>query len=50
MAFEIKRVALYARFSSDNQRTESINAQRRAMRKYCQQNHSQQIKDPNFRK
>lgn len=24
---EIKRVALYARFSSDHQRTESINAQ-----------------------
>ena len=39
MAFEIKRVALYARFSSDNQRTESIDAQIRAMRKYCQQNH-----------
>lgn len=39
MDFEIKRVALYARFSSDNQRTESIDAQIRAMRKYCQQNH-----------
>lgn len=39
MAFEIKRVVLYARFSSDNQRIESIDAQIRAMRKYCQQNH-----------
>lgn len=33
---EIKRVALYARFSSDNQRSESIDAQIRAMKKYCQ--------------
>ena len=33
------RVALYARFSSDNQRSESIDAQIRAMRAYCQQNH-----------
>lgn len=31
------RVALYARFSSDNQRTESIDAQLRAMRGYCEQ-------------
>lgn len=31
------RVALYARFSSDNQRTESIDAQIRAMKAYCQQ-------------
>ena len=30
------RVALYARFSSDNQRSESIDAQLRAMRTYCQ--------------
>lgn len=29
--------ALYARFSSDNQRTESIDAQLRAMHTYCQQ-------------
>ena len=29
--------ALYARFSSDNQRTESIDAQLRAMRAYCEQ-------------
>ena len=35
---EIKRAALYARFSSDNQRTESIDAQIRAMRQYCNQN------------
>lgn len=33
------RVALYARFSSDNQRTESIDAQLRAMRGYCEQHH-----------
>ena len=32
------RVALYARFSSDLQRSESIDAQIRAMRKYCEQN------------
>lgn len=30
-------VALYARFSSDNQRSESIDAQIRAMKAYCQQ-------------
>ena len=29
-------VALYARYSSDNQRTESIVAQLRACREYCQ--------------
>ena len=29
------RVVLYARFSSDNQRSESIDAQIRAMKKYC---------------
>jgi len=34
-----KRVALYARFSSDNQRSESIDAQVRAMTKYCKENH-----------
>lgn len=32
------RVALYARFSSDNQRSESIDAQIRAMKAYCKQN------------
>ena len=31
------KVALYARFSSDNQRTESIDAQIRAMKEYCAQ-------------
>lgn len=33
-----KRAALYARFSSDNQRSESIDAQIRAMKKYCNDN------------
>lgn len=33
------KVALYARFSSDNQRTESIDAQLRSMREYCKQKH-----------
>ena len=33
------RVALYARFSSDNQRSESIDAQIRAMEAYCKQHH-----------
>ena len=32
------RVALYARFSSNNQREESIDAQIRAMEEYCQRN------------
>lgn len=32
------RVALYARFSSDLQRSESIDAQVRAMRRFCEQN------------
>ena len=32
------RVALYARFSSENQRSESIDAQIRAMKAYCKQN------------
>lgn len=32
------RVALYARFSSNNQREESIDAQIRAMKEYCQKN------------
>lgn len=31
------RVAIYARFSSDNQRSESIDAQIRAMKAYCKQ-------------
>lgn len=33
-----KRVVMYARYSSDNQRSESIDAQIRAMTKYCEQN------------
>ena len=37
----IPRVAQYARFSSDNQRTESIDAQIRAMNQFCRQNHWQ---------
>ena len=39
----IPRVALYARFSSDNQRTESIDAQIRAMKKHCQHEHWQVV-------
>lgn len=35
---EVKRVVAYARFSSDNQRTESIDAQVRAIRDYCLKN------------
>lgn len=41
MSFAIPRVSLYARFSSDNQRTESIDGQVRAMKAYCQQKHWQ---------
>jgi len=37
----IQRVAQYARFSSDNQRTESIDAQIRAMNQFCKQQHWQ---------
>lgn len=63
MSISVPRVALYARFSSDNQRTESIDAQVRAMRQYCQQQHWQIVstyvdeaksalsdKRPNFQK
>ena len=39
-----KRAALYARFSSDLQRTESIDAQIRAMKKYCVDNNLQVVK------
>ena len=35
------RTVLYARFSSDNQRSESIDAQIRAMKTYCKQHHLQ---------
>ena len=34
----IPKAAVYARFSSDNQRDESIDAQLRAIQKYCEQN------------
>lgn len=34
-----RKAALYARFSSDNQRSESIDAQVRAMTEYCRQRH-----------
>ena len=33
----IPKAAVYARFSSDNQRDESIDAQLRAIQKYCEQ-------------
>lgn len=36
-----RRVAMYAGYSSDNQRSESIDAQVRAMTKYCEQNNYQ---------
>ena len=39
----ILRVAQYARFSSDNQRSESIDAQIRAMNQFCKQNHWQVV-------
>ena len=39
----IPRVAQYARFSSDNQRTESIDAQIRAMNQFCRQQHWQVV-------
>ena len=38
-----QRVAMYARYSSDNQRSESIDAQIRAMTKYCEQNKLQVV-------
>jgi len=34
----IPKAVLYARFSSDNQREESIDAQLRALREYCERN------------
>ena len=39
----IPKIALYARFSSDNQRSESIDAQIRAMNQYCKQQHWQTV-------
>ena len=35
---EIKKVVIYARFSSDNQRDESIDAQQRACEEYAKRN------------
>ena len=35
---EIIKVAAYCRFSSDNQRTESTDAQLRAIKEYCKKN------------
>jgi site-specific DNA recombinase len=43
MPLNIPRVAEYARFSSDNQRSESIDAQLRAMNQFCKQNHWQVV-------
>lgn len=43
MSIMIHRVAQYARFSSDNQRTESIDAQLRAMNQFCKQQHWQVV-------
>ncbi|SEK23307.1 site-specific DNA recombinase [Ruminococcus sp. YRD2003] len=43
MSITIHRVAQYARFSSDNQRTESIDAQLRAMNQFCKQQHWQVV-------
>lgn len=34
----MRKAALYARFSSNNQRDESIDAQERAIRKYAEEN------------
>ena len=38
------RAAAYARYSSDNQREESIEAQLRAIREYCEKNNMQVVK------
>ena len=38
------RVALYARYSSDNQRQESIDAQLRAMKEHCTKNHHEIVR------
>lgn len=38
------KVAAYARYSSDNQREESIEAQLRAIREYCERNNIQLVK------
>ncbi|MDE6832943.1 MAG: recombinase family protein [Ruminococcus sp.] len=41
----IKRAAIYARFSSDNQRAESIDAQIRAINLYCKNNGYEVVKE-----
>jgi len=38
------RAAAYARYSSDNQREESIEAQLRAIKEYCEKNNVQLVK------
>ena len=43
MSITIPRVALYARFSSDNQRQESITIQLKIMHDYCKQQHWQVV-------
>ena len=40
-----KRAALYARFSSEMQRTESIDAQLRAMHEYCDEHQWTVVKE-----
>jgi site-specific DNA recombinase len=40
----MKKAAAYARYSSDNQRDESIEGQIRAIREYCQNNNMQLVK------
>ena len=41
----MKRAALYARYSSDNQRAESITAQLRACNAYCEKKDHQVVKE-----
>jgi len=41
---QMTKAAAYARYSSDNQREESIEAQIRAIREYCQKNDIQLVK------
>ena len=50
----MNRAVVYARFSSDNQRDESIDAQLRAINEYADKNNikivrQHQIKDQNFK-
>nr|WP_232192570.1 recombinase family protein [Thermoanaerobacter mathranii] len=39
------RAVVYARYSSDNQREESIEAQLRAIKEYCEKNNIQLVKN-----